>query len=122
MAGAERSLRQRRRHDATPVFAVRLDLPSLCRRFGLGLRFAVDLSDEFGRVLERRILGIDLHHREDRRDRLFERKNVAKFLLDHVTDHAFGFGAKNVERIVLALLIGDFLEGQAGPPADHCRG
>jgi hypothetical protein len=29
----------------------------------------------------------------------FSRQQIAQLLLDHVADHAFGFGAQNVQRV-----------------------
>ena len=50
-------------------------------------------------MLERRIAGIDLDHREQRGERALERQQVAELLLDHVADHAFGLCAEDVERV-----------------------
>ena len=62
--------------------------------------------------LEGRVVGVDLDHRQDRRERLLERQQVAQLLLDQVADHALGLGAEDVERVGLDLLVGGALERQ----------
>ena len=49
-----------------------------------------DGTDELGRVGERRVVRVDLGHREHRRERLLERQQVAQLLLDQVADHPLG--------------------------------
>ena len=50
------------------------------------------------------IAGIDLDHRQERREGPLERQQVAELLLDHVADHPLGLGAEHVERIGLDLV------------------
>ena len=61
----EDPLRQRRRDDAPPLVAVRLDRPALLGGQALGVAPLVDRADELGRVAERRVVRVDLDHRQD---------------------------------------------------------
>ena len=61
---------------------------------------------------ERRIVAIDLDHRQDGRERHLEGQQVAEFLLDHVADHALGLRAEHVERIGLVGFVCASLQGQ----------
>jgi hypothetical protein len=63
------------------------------------LVLAVDRADELCRVVERRVGGVDLSHGEDRGEWLFERQQVAQFLLDQVTDHPLGLRPQDVEGV-----------------------
>ena len=81
----------------------------------------VDRADELGRVGERRVVRVDLDHREDARERLLERQQVAQLLLDHVADHPLGLGAEDVERVGLDLLVRRAPGAPAARPAGRCR-
>ena len=70
----------------------------------------VDRSDELGRIGERRVVGVDLDHREDRGERHLGRQQVAELLLDQVADHPLGLGAEHVERVRLDVRVGRGLE------------
>ena len=74
---------------------------SLAELAGLGL--VVAGADELRRVVERGVVGVDLDHRQDRRERHLERQEVAELLLDEVADHPLGLGGEDVERIGLDL-------------------
>ncbi len=78
----------------------------------LGFVALVDRPDELGRVAERRVIGVDLDHGQDARERTVERQKVAQLLLDHVADHPFGLSTEDVERIGLDLLVRRGLEGE----------
>ena len=78
----EDALRCRRRHDAAHAVAVGLEGPAAVGRELVGLVGGVQRPDRLGRVGERRIVGVDLDHREQRRERLLERQPVAELLLD----------------------------------------
>ncbi len=104
-AQLEDPLRLGRRDDAPPRLAVLLEHPRFVGGQPIRVRLRIDGPDEFRRVLEGRVGGIDFDHREHRRHRPLERQDVAELLLDHVTDHPFGLRAEHVERIGLDLLI-----------------
>ena len=104
--------RQRRRDDAPPGVAVRLEDPALLGGQPIGGSLVVDRADELGRVGERRVVGVDLDHRQDRRERHLERQPVAQLLLEHVADHALGRGPEDVERVGLLFLVGGGLQGE----------
>ena len=62
-------------------------------------RRRIDRADRLARIGERRVVGVDLDHREQRGQRALERQPIAELLLDQVADHALGLGAEHVERI-----------------------
>ena len=92
--------------------AVGLDGPALVGGEGLRLGLVVDRPDELRRVAEGRVVGVDLDHRQDRRERQLERQQVAELLLDEVADHPLRLGAEHVEGIGLDVLVGLALERQ----------
>ena len=102
----------RRRHHPSPLVAVLLEGPAFLLGQTVGVRFVVNGADELGRVLERRIAGIDLDHGQQGRERPLEREQVAQLLLDHVADHALGLGPEHVERVGLDLGVGGLLQRQ----------
>ena len=55
---------------------------------------------------------VDLHHRQERRERDLEREEVAELLFDHVADHPLGLGAEDVEGKRLHIEAGRRLEGE----------
>ncbi len=69
-------------------------------------------TDGLRRILEGRIVRVDLHLGEDSRERHVLGQYVAQLLLDHVTDHPFGFGAENVQRVRLDSRERGRLEGE----------
>ena len=94
------------------MLAIRLHHPALLRGKRLRLVLGVDRPDELGRVREGRVVRIDLDHREDRRKRDLEGKEVAELLLDEVADHALRLGAEDVERVRVDLGVGRALQGE----------
>ena len=89
-----------------------LDLPALLGRERCRGGFVVDRSDELGRVAERRVLGIDLDHGQERRERSLEREQVPELLLDEIADHPLRLRAEDVERVGLDVLVGGALESE----------
>jgi hypothetical protein len=102
----------RRGDDAAPLVAILLEHPLLLGRQAVRLVLGVHRADEFGGVLERRILGVDLDHRQQSGERPLERHQVAELLLDHVADHPFGLRTEHVQRIGLDLGVGRTLQRQ----------
>lgn len=98
-ADLEDAFGRRRGDDTPPFFAILLENPALFLGDPVSLGFLIDGADELRGVLEARIGGIDLHHGQQRGQRLLERQEIAEFLFQHVTDHALGLGAENIERI-----------------------
>jgi hypothetical protein len=72
----------------------------------------VDRADELRRFIERRVVAIDLDHREDRGERDLRREEVSQLLLDQVPDHPLRLRPEDVERIRLDVLVGGCLEGE----------
>ena len=72
----------------------------------------VDRADELRGIVEGRIVGVDLDHRQDRRQAEPQRQEVAELLLDEVADHPLRLGAEDVERVRLDLGVGSRLERQ----------
>jgi len=106
------------------VGAVGLDRPAALGGQPLRLRLRVDRTDELGRVLERRVVGVDLDHRQQRRERPVEGDEVAELLLDQVADHPLGLRPQDVEREARLLARGGGLESEqpdlrAVAVADH---
>ena len=101
----EDPFRRRRGDDAAEMVAVALEHPTLLRDESLGGRVVVDRSHELGRVGEGRVGGVDLDHREQRRQGHLGRQDVAELLLDEVADHALGLRTEHVERIRLDVLV-----------------
>ena len=67
-------------------------------------------ADELRRVVEGGVVGVDLDHGQDRRERNLERQQVAEFLLDEVADHPLRLGGEDVQRIRLDLHVRGRLE------------
>ena len=116
--------RLRRRHDAAQVAAVGPEHPTALGHELVGLRRGVERADRLRRVAERGIGGIDLDHREQRRERLLGRQPVAELLLDQVADHPLRLRAQHVERRVRHLFVSRLLEREqadlrAVPVRDH---
>ena len=78
----------------------------------VGLGSGVDRADELGRVLEGRVARVDLHHREDRRERDVAGDHVAELLLEDVADHPLGLRAEDVERVRVDVGVRRRLEGE----------
>ncbi len=102
----------RRCDDPAPRVTVLLEDPAALRGVPLCGDVVIARADELGGVVERRIVGVDLDHGEQRRDRLLEREQVAEFLLDHVADHSLGPRTQNVERIGVSGVVRRGLERQ----------
>ena len=68
-----------------------------------GLRFVLRIlrADRLARILKSRVGRVDLHLGEDGRKWDVLGQDIAKLLLDHVADHALGFGIEHVERVRL---------------------
>ena len=120
----EDAQRLRRRHDAPQAVAVGLEHPAAVGGELVGLRGGVERADRLRRIAERRIVGVDLDHREQRRERLVERQPVAELLLDQVADHPLRLRTEHVERRVGHVLVGRLLEREqpdlrAVPVRDH---
>ena len=111
-ADLEDALRLWARDDAAVMVAVGRDRPALLPDELLRLGLGVDRADGLGRVAECRVFRVDLDHRQQRGQGLFERQQVAKFLFDDVTDHRLGLGAEHVERIRRHRVIRGVLQGQ----------
>ena len=109
-ADLEDPLRPRRRDHPPPVWPVGLDVPTLLARERLRGGLVVDRPHELGRVVERRIVGIDLDHRQEGRKGPIEREEVADLLLDHIADHPLGLSAEDVEWIGIDVLVGGSLQ------------
>src|SRR6476469_2589357 len=88
-----------RRHHPPPAVAIRLEHPALRRTQRVRLVLRVHRTDELGRVVERRVVHVDLHHGQQRRQRRVGRHRVAQLLLEDVADHAFGLRAEDVEGV-----------------------
>ena len=101
-----------RRHHAAVVVAVRLEGPALLGRHGVRRGLVVDRADGLARILEGRVVDVDLDHRQQRRQRLVEGHQVAQLLLDEVADHALRLRAQDVERVGRHLRVGRALERQ----------
>ncbi|MCY1430784.1 hypothetical protein D9M71_467390 [compost metagenome] len=108
----EDPLRSRTGDNAPELVAIWRDMPAFFLGQGFGFLFRVDRADGLGRVLEGRVLRVHFDLGEDGGERDLEGQQVAHFLLDHVADHAFGFGAEHVQRIGGDLVIGGALQGQ----------
>ena len=108
----EDPLRRRRRDDSAKLVSVALEDPPLLGGQGVGGGIVVDRSDELGRVGERRIVRIDLDHREDRGERDLGGQQVAELLLDEIADHSLRLGAEDVQGVRLDLLVGGRLQGE----------
>ncbi len=67
------------------------------------LALVVARADEFRRVVEGGVVGVDLDHGQDRRERNLERQQVPELLLDEVADHPLRLGGEDVQRIRLDL-------------------
>ena len=76
------------------------------------LLFGVGGADGLGGVLEGGVVRVDLDHGEDGGEGLLEGEDVAELLLDHVSDHAFGLSAEDVEGIGLDQIVSLPLEGE----------
>lgn len=63
-------------------------------------------------MAERGVRGIDFNLGQDRRERHFERQQVAQFLFDQIADHAFGLCAEDIERIGRDFLVGRALRSK----------
>ena len=117
----EDALGQRRGHHAAPVLAVLLDRPALLGREPPRDVLGVDRPDELRGVLHRRVVGVDLGHREDRGDRLLERHHVAELLLDQVADHPLGLRAEDVEGVRRLLVVRRRLQREQPDLRVRCR-
>jgi hypothetical protein len=62
--------------------------------------------------VERRVAGINLDHRQQRRERLLERQPVPQFLFDEVPDHSLRLRSQHIKRRRRHLLVGRLLQGQ----------
>ena len=78
------------------------------RGFVLGVYWA----DRLGQILERRVVAINLHHREDGRERPLHRKQIAQLLLDHVPDHPLALRTEDVEGVRANVFVGRCLQCQ----------
>ena len=58
------------------------------------------------------VVGVDLDHRQHRRERFVEGQQVAQLLLDEVADHALRLCAEDVERVRLDLLVRRALQSE----------
>jgi hypothetical protein len=83
---------------------------SAARRSGFFLR--IDRADGLGHALEGRVLRVNLHLGEQGGKRNLDRQQIAQLLLDHVADHAFGFGTEYVQRVGVLGVVGIALQGQ----------
>ena len=93
--------------DAAPAIAVRLERPAVLLPAELRAPPALVVAgaDELRRVVEGGVVGIDLDHGQDRRERNLERQQVAELLLDEVADHPLRLGGEDVQRVRLDLRV-----------------
>ena len=97
--------RRRGGDDATPALTVEPELPAvLCLQLSR-VRLVVARPYELRWVVEGWVVGIDLDHGQDRRERNLERQQVAELLLDEVADHSLRLGGEDVQRIGLDLRV-----------------
>ena len=60
----------------------------------------VDRADGLGGVSEGRVVGVDLHLGQDRREALVGRQQVAQLLLQQVADHPLRLRTEHIERVL----------------------
>lgn len=87
-----------RGHDAPPPVAVAPDGPAARPGDGPRLGFLVEWADEFRRVVEGRIAGVDLDLGQERRNRCAVAQRVLQFLFDQIADHSLGSGVEDIQR------------------------
>ena len=99
-------------HHTAEFVAIRCNAPAFFSGQALGFRFAVDRANRLGRVLESRVFGVNFNLGQQGGERCVRWQQVAQLLLDHVTDHAFGFSAQHVQRVRADGGVGCGLQGQ----------
>ena len=76
------------------------------------LGLVVDGTDELGRILERRVVRVDLDHRQQARERHLDGQQVAQLLLEEIADHALGLAPSMSSGYGLDGVVGGRLQRQ----------
>ena len=106
------SMRFRRGNDASPLLSVGFHRPALICLQALCLSLAIHWPNGFGRFVKGRVLRVNLNHGQDGGERVFDGKQIAELLLDHVSNHPLCLSPQNIQRVRLDFLVRRRLQGQ----------
>ena len=96
----------------TPFVTIQAKRPVILFLKPIGFGTVVYRPNKLGWVLECRIVDIDFHHRQESRQRNFNREEIAKFLLENVADHSLRLCTEYIEGVCLNFRIGLSLKCQ----------